>query len=43
MMETWANIEKAKKLLDWEPSVSLEEGLDRTIEWYRQNRNRAEA
>jgi UDP-glucose 4-epimerase len=26
---------KAKKLLDWEPKVSLEEGLMRTIAWYR--------
>jgi nucleoside-diphosphate-sugar epimerase len=43
MMETWANIEKAKELLDWEPTVSLEEGLDRTIKWYRENRELAQA
>lgn len=26
---------KAKALLDWHPRFSLNEGLDRTIEWYR--------
>jgi dTDP-glucose 4,6-dehydratase len=24
---------KAKKLLDWSPRVSLDEGLSRTIQW----------
>ncbi|MCP3773542.1 SDR family oxidoreductase [Paenibacillus sp. MZ04-78.2] len=28
-------IDKAKKLLDWEPQITLEEGLVRTIEIYR--------
>lgn len=28
---------KAKRLLGWEPSVSLEEGLSRTIDWIRGN------
>ena len=28
------NIEKAKRLLGWTPSVSLKEGLKKTIEWY---------
>jgi len=28
------NISKAKKLLSWEPRVSLEEGLKKTISWY---------
>ena len=27
LMETWADIEKAKNLLRWEPKVSLDEGL----------------
>jgi len=30
-----ADISKAKRLLGYEPSVSLEEGLKRTIDWYR--------
>lgn len=29
------NIDKAKRLLDWEPRITLEEGLKRTIETYR--------
>jgi nucleoside-diphosphate-sugar epimerase len=29
------NIEKARQLLGFEPKVDLEEGLRRTIEWYR--------
>ena len=28
-------IELAKKELDWEPSIALEEGLKRTIEYFR--------
>ena len=43
MMETWADISKAKRLLGWEPEITLEEGLDRTISWYRENRDLARA
>lgn len=35
---TWADIGKAKQLLDWSPQVSLEEGLRHCVEWYRGNR-----
>jgi nucleoside-diphosphate-sugar epimerase len=35
---TWANIEKARRLLDWVPEVGIEEGLRRTADWYRANR-----
>jgi UDP-glucuronate 4-epimerase len=34
---TWANIEKAKKILNWEPQISLEEGLSKTVKWYYDN------
>ncbi len=34
---TWADISKAKELLGWEPKVSLEEGLKRTVEWSLEN------
>jgi dTDP-glucose 4,6-dehydratase len=30
------NIDKAKRILNWEPRVSLEEGLMRTIEYFQQ-------
>ncbi|MFC5711773.1 GDP-mannose 4,6-dehydratase [Thalassorhabdus alkalitolerans] len=33
------NIDKAKRLLGWEPKVSLEEGLINTINAYRKNNN----
>lgn len=35
---TYANIDKAKKLLNWEPEVSLEEGITRLVAWFRANR-----
>lgn len=31
------SIEKAREILGYEPKVSLEEGIKRTLEWYRQN------
>ncbi|KAB2953760.1 SDR family NAD(P)-dependent oxidoreductase [Heliorestis acidaminivorans] len=34
---TWADISKAKALLDWEPQVSLEEGIERTVKWTKEN------
>ncbi len=37
MKSTWANIDKAKQLLDWEPTVSLEDGISRTVQWYQDN------
>ena len=39
MLATWADIGKARKLLDWEPKVSLEEGIERTVAWYVSNRH----
>lgn len=34
-MMLYANIEKAKLLMNWEPRISLDEGLKKTIEWYK--------
>ena len=31
------SIEKARKELNWEPKVNLEEGIARYIEWYKEN------
>ncbi|EDY82869.1 NAD dependent epimerase/dehydratase family [Verrucomicrobiia bacterium DG1235] len=39
MMHTWANIDKAKKLLDWEPQIDFETGMQKTVEWYLENKN----
>ncbi|TWU67662.1 GDP-mannose 4,6-dehydratase [Crateriforma conspicua] len=38
MESTWANIEKADRLLGWKPEISLEEGLRRCVAWYQDNR-----
>ena len=35
---TWADISKAKSLLDWEPQKDVEEGVADTVEWHIQNR-----
>lgn len=35
---TWADISKAKKLLKWEPKISLEEGVKNSVDWYLQNK-----
>ena len=37
LMETWADISKAKSLLDWEPQISLDEGLEKSVQWYMDN------
>ena len=37
--ETWADISKAKSLLNWKPEISLEEGLEKTFNWYNENKN----
>ena len=29
------DISRARQALDWEPAVSLEEGLTRTVEWFK--------
>ena len=36
---TWADITKAKKILEWEPQISLDQGLEKTVEWYFENRD----
>lgn len=37
MTSTWADISKAKDLLEWEPKISTEEGLRLTVDWYKEN------
>ena len=37
VMRLIADRAKAKRLLDWEPRVGLDEGLGQTIEWIRAN------
>lgn len=39
VMATWANVEKAERLLGWRPRVTLEDGVARLCVWYRENRD----
>ena len=39
LTETWADISKAKRLLGWEPQVSLDEGLEKSVQWYMDNQH----
>ncbi|MBL7004740.1 MAG: NAD-dependent epimerase/dehydratase family protein [Gammaproteobacteria bacterium] len=36
-MSLYADITKAKKLLNWSPAVGLEQGLEETIKWVKSN------
>ncbi len=35
---TWADVSRAKRLLDWTPQTTLEEGLQAAVAWYQANR-----
>jgi len=37
MVATWADIGKAYKLLGWQPRVTLDEGIKKTVEWAKEN------
>ncbi len=39
MTSSWANVQKAGRLLGWEPQVNLDEGIARLIEWYQAERH----
>jgi nucleoside-diphosphate-sugar epimerase len=36
---TWAEITKARQLLQWEPKTSLEDGLSAAARWFEENRS----
>ena len=38
IMATWADISKARTMLGWKPTVSLDEGIKRTVDHYLQQR-----
>jgi UDP-glucuronate 4-epimerase len=35
---TYADISKAKKLLNYEPKVKIEDGIVKFVQWYKENR-----
>lgn len=39
MLANWADVEKARRLLGWEPRVSLSEGLSAMVDWYEGERS----
>lgn len=39
MLANWADISKARRLLGWEPQVSLIEGVSRLVAWYQAERS----
>ena len=36
-MNLYASVKKAKDLLGWEPQISLEDGIKKTIEYFKYN------
>ncbi len=36
---TWADIDSSKEVLGWSPKISIEEGVERTVKWYIENRD----
>jgi len=36
MSASWANVEKAKRLLEWSPKFTLDEGIQQVFKWYQQ-------
>lgn len=36
---TWADITRAKRLLNWEPKVMYREGITNLVHWYNENRD----
>ncbi|MDA0346000.1 MAG: GDP-mannose 4,6-dehydratase [Verrucomicrobia bacterium] len=39
MLHTWADISKAKSILDWKPQVSFQEGTQNLVDWYRSEKD----
>ena len=36
---TWANISKARQMLEWEPQTGLDDGLSASVHWYLEQRS----
>jgi UDP-glucuronate 4-epimerase len=39
MKATWADISKARKVLEWSPGTTFREGLGKLVNWYDENRS----
>lgn len=38
----WAEVSKARRMLGWQPRVSLDEGITQLVDWYLENRSWAQ-
>ncbi|MDD5772198.1 MAG: GDP-mannose 4,6-dehydratase [bacterium] len=38
IMATWADVGEARKVLNWQSKIKLEEGIKRTVNWYTENK-----
>lgn len=38
VVATWAHIEKSKEKLNWYPKTTIEQGIQKTVQWYFDNR-----
>lgn len=38
---TWADISKAKNILNWVPKINIEKGISLSVDWYENNRDLA--
>ena len=36
MSASWADVQKAKEILGWQPQFSLDEGIKQVVKWYRE-------
>lgn len=41
LLDTRADISKAKRILNWEPEIDFETGIAKTVEWYKDNKDLA--
>ncbi|MBC2601096.1 GDP-mannose 4,6-dehydratase [Puniceicoccus vermicola] len=39
VMETWADISKAERMLGWKPEEGIHEGVQQCVDWYLENRD----
>ena len=39
MRSNWADVSKARELLDWEPQYAMRAGIEKLVEWYNAERD----
>jgi UDP-glucuronate 4-epimerase len=39
MSTNWADVSKAKQLLEWKPDIGLRQGVSNLVDWYKQERS----